>query len=88
MTNKDKEKIQQGTTCFNEHKKYEVPCAKKDCKYWIDVKDCVNCTMVMASDGPRTLQEIGELFGVTRMRICQIEKSVMNKLRTKNKINY
>lgn len=27
-----------------------------------------------------TLQEIGELFDVTRMRICQIEKSIMKKM--------
>jgi DNA-directed RNA polymerase sigma subunit (sigma70/sigma32) len=27
-----------------------------------------------------TLQEIGEIFDVTRMRICQIEKSVMRKM--------
>lgn len=27
-----------------------------------------------------TLQEIGEIFDVTRMRICQIEKTVLQKL--------
>ena len=26
------------------------------------------------------LQQIGEIFGVTRMRICQIEKSILKKL--------
>ena len=36
--------------------------------------------MIAADKGPMTLQEIGDIFGVTRMRICQIEKSVLKKL--------
>ena len=84
----EESKIVKGTTCFKEHKKYKVDCLKQGCKYWVDCKDSLNCTMLMANEGPKTLQEIGEIFGVTRMRICQIEKSVMNKLRTKNKIDF
>ena len=37
--------------------------------------------MLAAEDGPKTLQEIGDVFGVSRMRICQIEKSILAKLR-------
>ena len=36
--------------------------------------------MLAAKEGPMTLQEIGEIFDVTRMRICQIEKSIMKKM--------
>ena len=42
--------------------------------------------MISAQKGPKTLQEIGEIFGVTRMRICQIEKSVLSKLVSNEKI--
>ena len=84
---RDENEIVQGTTCFKEHKNYNVECLKKDCKYWIECSDSLNCTMLMANEGPKTLQEIGEIFGVTRMRICQIEKSVMNKLRSKNNLD-
>ena len=87
MEIKDKNIALRDTTCFKEHKEHRVRCEKTDCKYWIDSDKNMNCIMIMASDGPSTLQEIGEIFGVTRMRICQIEKTVMNKLRNKTKID-
>ncbi len=80
-----KNEIIQGTTCFNEHKEHKVSCQRKDCKYWISCDNSQNCTMILALDGPSTLQQIGEIFGVTRMRICQIEKSVLNKLKSRTK---
>ena len=84
---KQEEEIVLGTTCFKEHKNRGVSCSKKECKYWIDYDSCQNCTMILSSDGPKTLQQIGEIFGVTRMRICQIEKSVLSKLKNKTKID-
>ena len=31
-------------------------------------------------DGELTLQQVGDIFSVTRMRICQIEKNSLKKL--------
>ena len=33
-----------------------------------------------SDDGELTLQEIGDMFDITRMRVCQIEKASLKKL--------
>ena len=69
-----------GTTCFKEHKERNINCKQSQCRYW--QSGCKNnCIMISAENKEMTLQEIGDIFGVTRMRICQIEKIVINKLK-------
>jgi len=68
--------IIEGLTCFKAHSDMGVECRKTDCRYWQKMKEkkhC-NCVVLAANDGPMTLQEVGDIFSVTRMRICQIEK--------------
>lgn len=36
--------------------------------------------LVESTAGDITLQEIGDIYGVTRMRVCQIEKLSLQKL--------
>ena len=71
------------STCFEQHEKLGVACKKKDCKNWIKCKTGMNCVLIAAKEGPKTLQEIGEIFDLTRMRICQIEKTILKKLAKK-----
>ena len=79
-------RIIKGTTCFGEHKKYGIPCEKTECPQWHSNDDCQNCVLISAWDGPKTLQQIGDLFDVTRMRICQVEKIIFRKLQADAKI--
>ena len=69
--------------CFEYNKQKNNNCKKKSCKHFINCKKNNNCTILAAQDGPKTLQEIGEIFNVTRMRICQIEKDIMKKIKAK-----
>lgn len=69
------------TKCFEAYEENNIVCNKKSCKNWIDCEDGLNCVLIAAKSGPKTLQEIGEIFGLTRMRICQIEKNVLGKIK-------
>ena len=73
--------------CFEEYESHCTNCPKSTCKYWISSEENYNCTIIASKKGPHTLQEIGDIFNVTRMRICQIEKSIFQKLRTLTNLN-
>ena len=68
--------VVEGLTCFKAHSDNGAECNKTDCRYWqkMEEKKHCNCVIVAAGNGPMTLQEVGDIFSVTRMRICQIEK--------------
>jgi hypothetical protein len=84
MSKKESDIAVLGTTCFSEHEKYGVACKKKECRYWQKIDGCQNCTIISSNQGPKTLQEIGDIFSVTRMRICQLEKIILKKLLSKS----
>ena len=76
---KNESTVVSNTTCFAEHKKRQLSCNKSQCRMWIDENSSHNCCILKAQE-VHTLQEIGNLFGVTRMRICQLEKSILKKV--------
>lgn len=74
------------TTCFNAHKSCNKSCKVKTCRHWHDLKESNNCILNKVSNNlekniDMTLQEIGDVFNITRMRICQIEKNSLKKLK-------
>lgn len=70
-----------GVTCFSMQAKYKVDCQRKGCRSWIDHPESQNCSIIAAFEGPKTLQDVGKIFGLTRMRICQIEKNISKKIK-------
>lgn len=76
--------------CFEFNKKNNKSCQNKTCRYWVNCKNFKNCSIVMLKDdgydeSKMTLQDVGDIFKVTRMRICQIEKNAIKKLKDKIK---
>ncbi len=74
--------------CFDFNKKNKKICSIKNCRYWIKKSSSCNCCLIYANSSKSiTLEEIGELFSVTRMRICQLEKKAIKKIKEKFKFN-
>ena len=65
--------------CYKMHEETGKNCRNSSCRYNIEMPACQNCVLI-ASDKKHTLQDIGDVYGVTRMRICQIEKRAIEKL--------
>ncbi len=77
----DPSRVVEGTTCFDAQARHKVDCQRKRCPQWIPYAEGHNCVLIAAQEGPHTLQTIGEIYGLTRMRICQIEKEILGKIR-------
>ena len=69
--------------CFDYHIKNKKNCERKSCRYWIERKENKNCGLnfIKSSNQKLTLEDVGKLFNVTRMRICQIEKKAIKKVK-------
>ena len=73
--------------CFEYYAQEKKTCGKKDCRYWIEHQKTQNCTINCAKKGTLTLQEIGEIYKITRMRVCQIEKLIINNIKKRVSVN-
>jgi len=40
-----------------------------------------NCIINKANEKEHTLEEIGNIFEISRMRICQLEKNIVGKIK-------
>jgi len=73
--------------CFEYNNNSKNNCSKSTCRYWINEKKYHNCCLIASNneniknEEKFTLQDIGNMFKVTRMRICQIEKIAIKKLK-------
>ena len=67
--------------CYEAVENFNSNCERKTCKNWVEFEQGRNCLMITTQAGPLTLNEIGKIYGLTRMRICQIEKNIYQKIR-------
>jgi hypothetical protein len=74
--------VLQNVTCYDAIEQHNVPCERKKCHQWINHPDGKNCVYITTQQGALTLREIGKIYGLTRMRICQIEKNIYHKIRS------
>lgn len=58
------------------------PCRWENCKYHLKAEDA-SCVLDVADQGGATLEEVGNLLGVSRERVRQIEAGAARKLQAK-----
>ena len=61
-------------------------CNKTECRMWIKYKEDLNCALVAVynNKGPMTLEEISRRFGLSVVRIKQIQDKALQKLKKNN----
>jgi len=59
-------------------------CKQTQCRDWIDHSKDLNCTKIaIKKNGSMTLKEVGKRLGISYVRVTQIEKSALQKIRKK-----
>jgi len=72
-------------SCYQKVSRGRTPCQETSCRHFLSSEPDLNCSIIAANSGPKTLQEIGDYYGISRMRVCQIEKSILKKLKIGSK---
>lgn len=60
-------------------------CQDSDCVCFLKSEIFCNCTWVACNYGPFTLEQVGNMMGVTRERIRQIELKALKRLQHKKR---
>lgn len=68
-------------TCFEIHARDKTRCGKASCKYFLEKAASHNNCTLNAAENPQTLETVGELLDLSRMRVCKVEKIVRTKCR-------
>ncbi len=82
---KDIERLKNKYKCRKTGELINEACLEAVCEWRLKNEDFFNCTWVACNYGPFTLEEVGEMMGVTRERIRQIEAKAIKKLQHKKR---
>ena len=77
----DKNNLEKDKKCYECVLRSQKSCSEDTCRHFLSSKKDLNCSIIASQSGPKTLQEIGDYYGISRMRVCQIEKAILKKLR-------
>lgn len=59
----------------------QTECPNEDCRYWVNHKDNLNCTFVaIDNNGEMDLRTVGDIMGVSFVRIKQIQDKAIQKV--------
>ncbi|MFZ3105581.1 MAG: sigma factor-like helix-turn-helix DNA-binding protein [Smithella sp.] len=72
-------------TCKKKNILISEICTDTICEWRLKNESFLNCTWVACNYGPFTLEEVGDMMGVTRERIRQIEAKALKKLQHKKR---
>ena len=66
--------------CFQMCVDADITCPVKDCRFWIDYKKDLNCTIICANqNGPLSLREVADRMGVSFVRVKQVQDITVGK---------
>ena len=69
-------------SCFAKTLLENKSCDNTNCVYFYNCSENKNCVINASNKKTHTLQEIGDIFDISRMRVCQIEKKSLKKIRS------
>jgi len=73
--------------CATDSLENDSICNKKECRLWMDYDKDLNCSLIsVKKNGKLTLNEVGDRLGISYVRVSQIEKQAVKKLKTVFKI--
>lgn len=76
------------TQCLNECKKENKPCSDKNCKFWINFSEDLNCSMntIQKNGNGMTLEDIGKRLNHSKSTIKLIQDKALIKIKKSNKL--
>ena len=67
--------------CSQKCKELDTECPNTDCRYWVEHQASLNCCFIaIEQNGEMDLRTIGDIMGVSFVRIKQIQDKAIGKV--------